>query len=122
MEWSKARILTPRGWGLAGAGLFCVLLAQIMGRKDLLVLGLFLLLLPVLAAIGVRLLAPDFTVYREFTPAVVEAESSTTVDLAVGGPRRTAGPSGTGCPCSAWAWRTGCASPSACCPAASARR
>lgn len=91
MEWSKARILTPRGWGLAGAGLFCVLLAQIMGRKDLLVLGLFLILLPVLAAIGVRLLAPDFTVYREFTPAVVEAESSTTVDLAVGGPLRTAG-------------------------------
>lgn len=85
MAWSAARILTPRGWGLAGSGLFCLLLAQIMGRKDLLVLGLFLILLPVLAALAIRLLSPDFTVYREFTPAVVEAESSTTVDLAVAG-------------------------------------
>lgn len=91
MDWSKARILTPRGWGLAGAGLFCILLAQIMGRKDLLVPGLFLILLPVLAALGIRLMSPSFKVYREFTPAVVESDSSSTVDLAVAGPARSSG-------------------------------
>nr|WP_246279726.1 DUF58 domain-containing protein [Psychromicrobium silvestre] len=68
--------------------MFCIVLAQIMGRKDLLTLGLFLFLLPLLAALGLRFIAPKFTVYREFEPAVVEAGSTTAVDLAIASPAK----------------------------------
>ncbi|WP_394941462.1 DUF58 domain-containing protein [Psychromicrobium sp. YIM B11713] len=91
MDLGRARFFTARGWGLIGTGLFCILLAQIMGRKDLLTLGLFLLLLPLLAAITVRIIAPRFTVHREFSPVVVEADSTSTVELTVAGPTRFGG-------------------------------
>ncbi|AJT40431.1 DUF58 domain-containing protein [Psychromicrobium lacuslunae] len=85
MNFTGVRFLTTRGWGMLGAGFFAILLAQIMGRKDLLTLGLFLVLLPLLAALGIRFVAPRFSVHREFSPAVLETGMTTTVDLAVGG-------------------------------------
>ncbi|WP_285726686.1 DUF58 domain-containing protein [Psychromicrobium xiongbiense] len=83
--------LTFRGWSLAGAGVLCLLLAQVMGRKDLLVLGLFLLLLPVLALASVRLGVPGFTVRRSFEPTVVVAGSAASVSLSISAPSRFTG-------------------------------
>lgn len=70
---------------MVGAGVFALLLAQVMGRRDLLALGVFLISLPLVAVLGIRWLKPTFAVYREFSPASVETQSTTTVNLAVGG-------------------------------------
>ena len=66
------RLLTPRGWGLALAGTAALLTAQVMGRRDVLILGLFLLALPLVSALALRMLKPAFRVERIFTPATVE--------------------------------------------------
>ena len=84
-SWFPHRFLRPRGWGMVGAGVFALLLAQVMGRRDLLALGVFLIALPLIAVLGIRWLKPSFAVYREFSPASVQTESTTTVNLAVGG-------------------------------------
>lgn len=83
LSWFPKNFLRPRGWGLLGAGVFVLLLAQVMGRRDLLVLGTFLVVLPLVAVAVLRGMRPDFTVYREFSPALVEAQSTTTVTLVV---------------------------------------
>lgn len=83
-------MFTSRGWGLLAGGALSLLLAQVMGRRDLLTLGLLLLALPLLALAGNRLLKPRFQVFREFNPATVEASSATTVRLAIA--RTGAGP------------------------------
>ncbi len=74
---------STRGWGLLGAGALSLLAAQIMGRRDLLALAVLLLILPVLALAGTRVLKPRFQVYREFSPSPVETSARTTVRLAV---------------------------------------
>lgn len=76
-------IFTTRGWGLLGAGAVFLLAAQVMGRRDLLSLALLLIVLPLLALAGTRVLKPNFSVYREFNPASVETGATTTVRLAV---------------------------------------
>lgn len=76
-------IFSTRGWGLLGAGALSLLAAQIMGRRDLLALAVLLLVLPLLALAGSRVLKPRFRVYREFSPAPVETSARTTVRLAV---------------------------------------
>ncbi len=85
MGWIPYRLLRPRGWGLVGAGLVALLLAQIMGRRDLLTLAVFLIVLPLLAALGIKLLRPGSAVYREFSPASVETGTTTTAHLAITG-------------------------------------
>ncbi|HET8878494.1 MAG TPA: DUF58 domain-containing protein [Arthrobacter sp.] len=77
------QIFSPRGWGLLGAGVLCLLAAQVLGRRDLLVLSLLLLILPLLSLAGTRVLKPKFRVYREFSPAPVQTSATTTVRLAV---------------------------------------
>ncbi len=74
---------STRGWGLLSAGALSLLAAQIMGRRDLLALAVLLLVLPVLALAGTRVLKPRFQVYREFSPSPVETSARTTVRLAV---------------------------------------
>jgi uncharacterized protein (DUF58 family) len=74
---------STRGWGLLGAGALSLLAAQIMGRRDLLALAVLLLVLPVLALAGTRVLKPRFQVYREFSPSPVETSARATVRLAV---------------------------------------
>ena len=74
---------SSRGWGLLGAGAVSLLAAQIMGRRDLLALAVLLLVLPVLALAGTRVLKPRFRVYREFSPSPVETSARATVRLAV---------------------------------------
>lgn len=76
-------IFTTRGWGLLGAGAVFLLAAQVMGRRDLLALAILLFVLPLLSLAGTRLLKPNFSVYREFTPASVETAATATVRLAV---------------------------------------
>ncbi|WP_307037627.1 DUF58 domain-containing protein [Arthrobacter sp. B3I4] len=77
------QIFSSRGWGLLAAGAVSLLAAQVMGRRDLLVLALLLLFLPLLALAGTRVLKPRFRVYREFNPSPVETSATTTVRLAV---------------------------------------
>lgn len=76
-------LFTTRGWGLITAGIVSLLCAQVMGRRDLLALGVFLVVVPLISLAGIRLVKPRFRVYREFSPSTVETDSVTTVRLAV---------------------------------------
>lgn len=76
-------MFTNRGWGLLASGAVSLLCAQIMGRRDLLTLGILLIALPLVSLAGTRILKPRFQVYREFSPSSVETSSTTTVRLAV---------------------------------------
>lgn len=76
-------LFTGRGWGLLAAGTASLLAAQVMGRRDLLALGVLLIVLPLVSLAGVRLLKPRFQVFREFSPPTVETSAAATVRLAV---------------------------------------
>ncbi|WP_104137078.1 DUF58 domain-containing protein [Arthrobacter sp. ZGTC131] len=76
-------LFSTRGWGLLAAGVFSLLCAQVMGRRDLLALGVLLIVLPLISLASIRLVKPKFRVYREFSPSTVETASITTVRLAV---------------------------------------
>lgn len=84
LEKLPSKVLTGRGWGLCFAGVAALVTAEILGRRDLLHLGFFLLLLPLLAALALHLLKPRFTVGRTFQPLSIETDSTTTVRLSVG--------------------------------------
>ncbi|MCT9868889.1 DUF58 domain-containing protein [Paenarthrobacter aurescens] len=76
-------LFTNRGWGLLAAGAVALGCAYVMGRRDLLTLAVLLLLLPIVALAGVRVLKPKFQVYREFNPSTVETANTTTVRMAI---------------------------------------
>ncbi|VXB81190.1 DUF58 domain-containing protein [Arthrobacter sp. 9V] len=83
MDRLPKHLFTNRGWGLLAAGALSLGCAYVMGRRDLLSLAVLLILLPLVALAGVRVLKPKFQVYREFNPSTVETSSTTTVRLAV---------------------------------------
>ncbi len=83
LELLPKHLFTNRGWGLLAAGTGSLLLAQIMGRRDLLALGILLIVLPLVSLAGVRVLKPRFQVFRDFAPPTVETSSTATVRLAV---------------------------------------
>ena len=83
MDRIPRNIFSSRGWGLLAAAATSLLAAQVMGRRDLLALAIFLFVLPLLALAGTRVLKPRFRVYREFHPSTVETGATTTVLLAV---------------------------------------
>lgn len=83
MDRLPKHLFTNRGWGLLAAGALSLGCAYVMGRRDLLSLAVLLILLPLVALAGVRVLKPKFQVYREFNPSTVETASTTTVRLAV---------------------------------------
>ncbi|WP_125610608.1 DUF58 domain-containing protein [Specibacter cremeus] len=85
MGWLPQNFLRPRGWLMIAAGALALLLAAILGRRDLLTVSVFLLVLPPLAGAGVRLFHPGFTVRRSFAPALVETGSTAAVTLDVHG-------------------------------------
>ena len=85
-------LFTTRGWGLLASGVASLLLAQIMGRRDLLALGILLVALPLVALAGLRVLKPRFQVFREFHPSTVETSSTATVRLAVARTGTATGP------------------------------
>ncbi|MEA5456717.1 DUF58 domain-containing protein [Sinomonas sp. JGH33] len=75
--------LTAAGWGFVGAAGVVLLAAQLMGRRDLLHLAVFLLLVPTAAWISNRLFRPGLMVDRASDPPVVEAGRDAEVRLAV---------------------------------------
>lgn len=83
LEKLPSSVLTGRGWGLCIAGTIALIAAEILGRRDLLHLGFFLVLLPLLAALALHLLKPGFDVGRTFRPISIETNSTTTVRLSV---------------------------------------
>lgn len=84
MDFTTApRLLTARGWGLALSAVVALLAAQVMGRRDVLVLAVFLLALPLLAALSLRLVRPALDVGRTFSPATAEAGAPVTVTLSL---------------------------------------
>jgi uncharacterized protein (DUF58 family) len=83
LERLPSNVLTQRGWGFVLAGVAALLTAQILGRRDLLYVGVFLVCLPLLSVLMLRLIKPRFAVERVFAPPIMETGSTTTVSLAV---------------------------------------
>lgn len=75
--------LTGVGWGFVVAGVVVLLAAQAMGRRDLLHLSAFLLLIPAAAWVSTRLFRPGLTVERSTEPPVVEAGQRAEAHLAI---------------------------------------
>ena len=73
--------LTPRGWGFVAAAVLALVAAQVMGRRDLLQLTVFLSLVPVAALASNLLFRPSMEVRRVPRPDVVEAGTTTEVSL-----------------------------------------
>lgn len=83
LEKLPSNVLTVRGWGLCASGVVALVAAEVLGRRDLLHLGFFLILFPLLAALALHLLKPRFVVGRAFHPASIETSATTTVRLTV---------------------------------------
>lgn len=75
--------LTPRGWGFVAAAAVALLAAQVMGRRDLLHLAVFLALVPAAALVSNLLIRPSMTVQRMPRPDVVEAGHLTEIALSL---------------------------------------
>ncbi|WP_052274462.1 DUF58 domain-containing protein [Arthrobacter sp. L77] len=76
-------VLTVRGWGFVLSAVVALLSAQVLGRRDLLYVGILLLALPLASVIVLRLVKPRFTVGRRFQPQTMEIGSTTTVTLSL---------------------------------------
>lgn len=78
-----SRILTARGWGFVLTAVVALLFAQVLGRRDLLYVGVLLLALPLASILVLRIVKPRFTVGRRFQPQSMEIGSTTTVTLSL---------------------------------------
>lgn len=76
---------TLRGWLLLGAGALALLLAMVLGRKDLLTLAIFCLALPSVACAGLFWFKPGISLKRYLTPSLARAGSEVSVVLDVRG-------------------------------------
>jgi uncharacterized protein (DUF58 family) len=76
--------LTRRGWVFLVCGALAIPASYWVGRRELLYLGSFLALLPLLALAFVRFRRIRLSVKRSFSPAVVSAGHPTMADLRVG--------------------------------------
>lgn len=76
---------TLRGWLLLGAGALALLLAIVLGRRDLLTLAIFCLALPAVACAGLFWFKPGITLKRYLSPSLARAGSSVSVVLDVRG-------------------------------------
>ena len=83
--------LTRRGWVLLISAAVVIPSSYWLGRRELLYLGSFLAILPLLALAYVRLRRVRLSVERSFSPAVVSVGHPTMADLRVGNlaPSRT---------------------------------
>jgi uncharacterized protein (DUF58 family) len=79
----RAAHLTHRGWVTLVLGLVCLVAGYSAGRREVLVVGGFALLLVVLGAIIVRARKPRFDIIRLFSPPVVSAGAITRVTVRV---------------------------------------
>lgn len=73
--------LTARGWGLFSAGVLALVLAFLMGRRELLAISLFLILTPLLAAFLLRFGNSALRITRSFNPQQATTGSSVRVRL-----------------------------------------
>ena len=78
-----SRVLTVRGWGFVLTAVVALLFAQVLGRRDLLYVGILLLALPLVSVLVLRIVKPRFTVGRRFQPQSMEIGSTTTVTLSL---------------------------------------
>lgn len=78
-----SRFLTVRGWGFVLTAVAALLTAQVLGRRDLLYVGILLLALPLASVLVLKVLKPRFTVSRNFQPQSMEIGSTTTVTLSL---------------------------------------
>lgn len=76
--------LTQRGWVLLVIGLAVIPSSYWFGRRELLYLGFFLVLLPVFALASVRLRRMRLSVQRSFSPMVVSVGHPVLADVEVG--------------------------------------
>ncbi|ALO67813.1 hypothetical protein AS189_16650 [Arthrobacter alpinus] len=74
-----------RGWLLLAAGALALLLALVLGRRDLLMLAIFCLALPGAACAGLLWFKPGFSVKRHISPGMARAGSAVSVVLEVRG-------------------------------------
>ncbi|MBD7996111.1 DUF58 domain-containing protein [Arthrobacter sp. Sa2CUA1] len=79
----RTRMLTGRGFGVAAAGVVALLGAQVLGRRDLLLLAVFLILLPLASVLALRLLRPAFRVQRTFSPPAADAGNAVNISLSL---------------------------------------
>src|ERR1700709_689328 len=74
---------TVRGIGFAVVGIACAFVAYTVGRGELLFATGFLILLPLIGYLVVRLRPLRMTVSRTFSPPVVTAGTPTVIELSV---------------------------------------
>ncbi|WP_207346120.1 DUF58 domain-containing protein [Arthrobacter sp. E3] len=79
------RPFRPRGWLLLGFGALALLLAWVLGRRDLLAVAVFCCALPVVAGAGLYWLKHGFSVKRSFSPALAQVGRPVSVTLDVRG-------------------------------------
>ncbi|MEH0110300.1 DUF58 domain-containing protein [Tersicoccus sp. MR15.9] len=77
--------LTRRGWSFLAVAVVALLAAQVLGRRDLLSLGVFLALLPAAGLLYLRWSRPVLTARRWFEPEQAEVGRPVRVHLAVDG-------------------------------------
>ncbi|WP_285117195.1 DUF58 domain-containing protein [Leifsonia sp. fls2-241-R2A-40a] len=70
---------TARGWTLGGIGVVALVASALLGRTDVLFVGVFLTVLPLAAMISVTVDRPRLTVTRSFHPDVVAAREQATI-------------------------------------------
>jgi len=83
---------TLRGIGFLVVGIACALIAYVVGRTELLYATGFLVLLPLVGYLIVRLRPLRMTVTRTFSPPVVTAGNPTVIELSVRNSSGTASP------------------------------
>lgn len=76
---------TLRGWLLLGTGALALLLAIVLGRRDLLTLAIFCLALPGVACAGLFWFKPGLSLKRYLSPSLARAGSEVSVVLDVRG-------------------------------------
>ena len=79
------RPFRPRGWLLLGFGALALLLAWVLGRRDLLAVAVFCCALPGVASVGLYWLKHGFSVKRSFSPALAHVGRPVSVTLDVRG-------------------------------------
>ncbi|OMH23836.1 hypothetical protein BKD30_10705 [Tersicoccus phoenicis] len=77
--------LTRRGWCFLALAVVALLAAQVLGRRDLLSVGIFLALLPTAGLLHLRWSRPALTARRRLDPAQAEVGRPVRVHLAVDG-------------------------------------
>lgn len=79
----RAGRLTARGFVTLALGILCLIVGYSAGRREVLVVGGFAVLLVVIGAIVVRVRKPRFEIIRLFSPPVVSAGGTTRVTVRV---------------------------------------